>query len=269
MARAKRVTNIEAGAKAGQSQALRELAPIAKEINHRISEATKYDGKALDHRLAACLQLASAKAKCKAHKVTFKAWVTENLKLGYDPARKLATIGEKSDPKAALEYLRKRTALAQAESMARKTQAASKPDPKPDPKPGKSSRATADGPIRAPRDPMTVAGEALAALDEGHRVDVLKSLASKVGFTLAEKQAAERKPEGTPDDIARAAFSRMTAQAQQSHLQWCAQRLGAIVAFPDRSKASDDELFAIPDNLKRAADKPKARKRSTASKKGE
>lgn len=90
-----------------------ELKPLAKEINERFSLATKLDGKADDHRLAAAIQLEAARQKCEAAGIAFKTWATDNVKgQAYETIRKLVAIGASENPKLALEDLRAKNALA-------------------------------------------------------------------------------------------------------------------------------------------------------------
>lgn len=123
MAKAKRKSNAkvstQAKAKGAQSKALAELAPLAKEINHRLKEAEQIEGKAFDHRLAACLQLDQAKRRCVKSKINFKNWCDENIAQSYETVRKLAACGGAKKPALALEDLRARTARAMRVSRAK------------------------------------------------------------------------------------------------------------------------------------------------------
>ena len=111
--------SIQDKAKGPQAKALADLAPLAKEINHRLKEAEAIEGKALDHRLAACLQLDTAKKRCAKGKVNFKKWCDENIAQSYETVRKLAACGGAKKPALALEDLRARTARAMRVSRAK------------------------------------------------------------------------------------------------------------------------------------------------------
>lgn len=95
-----------------RAQTFDKLAVLAKEINVRLEKASKLEGDAFDHRLAAAIQLGSAKANCEEKNINFKKWCERHVKLAYDSARKLATVGQSNTPKLALEDLRARTAEA-------------------------------------------------------------------------------------------------------------------------------------------------------------
>lgn len=99
-------TAAAADSKAKHTGTITALKPIAKEINVRFTKAAKLDRDADDHRLAAALKLAEAKAKCEADKLNFKKWAEENVSQGYETVRKLVVIGAADDPQAALEDMR-------------------------------------------------------------------------------------------------------------------------------------------------------------------
>lgn len=76
------------------------LTDLAHEINVRLQKAD-------DHRLSASLKLAEAKAACKLAGISFKSWVSREVKqLGYVEATRLAKIGSAPDPAKALEDMR-------------------------------------------------------------------------------------------------------------------------------------------------------------------
>ena len=89
-----------------KGETLKVLKPVAKEINVRLDKAALMDSKADDHRLAASLRLAEARARCNEADINFKSWVGDNVIQSYNTVRKLATVGDADDPKAALSDLR-------------------------------------------------------------------------------------------------------------------------------------------------------------------
>lgn len=92
---------------------LAKLEPIAHEINVRFEKASKLDGQADDHRLAAALKLAEAKKLCETNKIKFSEWAEKHVKeQAYETIRKLAAVGSASNPKKALEDLRNKNAAA-------------------------------------------------------------------------------------------------------------------------------------------------------------
>lgn len=82
------------------------LDQLATEINTRLSKADTMEGKAGDHRLAACLQLAEAKKVCREQKIAFAKWARENVHYAFETVRKYAAVGASSDPAKALADMR-------------------------------------------------------------------------------------------------------------------------------------------------------------------
>lgn len=82
------------------------LKPIAKEINVRFQKAGELDGKADDHRLAAALQLESARRQCKDAKIGFEKWCEKNVDKSYDEVRKLVAIAKAPEPTKAFADMR-------------------------------------------------------------------------------------------------------------------------------------------------------------------
>ena len=96
---------------------------MATEINVRLGKAESYDGraelalqKADDHRLAAALQLAEARAVADDHRIGWKLWVDKNIERSYRDVKRLVAIGSAKDPVLALEGARKRDRDAKARS---------------------------------------------------------------------------------------------------------------------------------------------------------
>jgi hypothetical protein len=77
-----------------------DLAVLAHEINVRLRKAG-------DFRLSASLKLAEARSACEAKGVSFKSWVSSEIKgIGYPEATKLAKIGAAPEPERALADFR-------------------------------------------------------------------------------------------------------------------------------------------------------------------
>jgi hypothetical protein len=102
-----------------EAKAMATLAPLAKEINHRLEQASKLVDDAYDHRLAAALQLDKAKKLAEKRKINFQQWCKENVSHGYENVRKLVAVGGASNPKRALEDLRGRVNEASKKSRAK------------------------------------------------------------------------------------------------------------------------------------------------------
>lgn len=92
-----------------------QLAALAWEINQRLSKADQSDAKANDHRLAAAIQLAEAKALCEQKAMPFRKWAEAHILHAFVTIRTLAKIGGAEDPKLALETYRSKNAEANRE----------------------------------------------------------------------------------------------------------------------------------------------------------
>ncbi|HCA53841.1 MAG TPA: hypothetical protein DEP24_14020 [Mycobacterium sp.] len=153
--------------------AMKELAPIAKEINVKIELAAKMDSKAGDYRLSAALMLEEARKKCEAAKIPFKKWATENIPYSYENVRKLVAVGAAPEPAKALEDLR----LKNAEANKRHRDAKKVEEP-PKPAPDLKREEPKPAPVELPLPPAT-----LEAMKE--MFDKLKPMAKMAFLTWA------------------------------------------------------------------------------------
>lgn len=144
------------------------LERCAREINVRLEKAEGMDDKATDHRLAAALKLAEAKETCKEAGVGFKKWCEDNVEWSYETARKLVRIGADSDPEAALEDMRNKTAIQMRESRERQAKA-------------KTATKAIAGPTGAP---AKVVKEALASMSETQAVKAITQAAKAHGVEI-------------------------------------------------------------------------------------
>ena len=155
--------------KAKHTAVLTKLNPIAKEINVRLAKAAKLDGDANDHRLAASLQAAKAKAVCEKESLPWKKWVESNLKHSYETVRKLAVIGASDNPAEALAGVREknRTANVTHRETRRVTQ----------------QTATADAKVS----PYQAATKAVDALEDKPVLNLIESKAQKMGMRIVSE----------------------------------------------------------------------------------
>jgi hypothetical protein len=249
-----------ADSKAKHTGTITALKPIAKEINVRFIKAAKLDGQADDHRLAAAMKLAEAKAKCEADKMNFKKWAEENVSQGYETVRKLVAVGAADNPQAALEDLRGKNK--DANKKLRDKQA-------------KVSRDTKEGardaaPTVAPLTPFGRAEAALEALEDTVRVNVLGSAAGDVGMVMIAEKAhndlkAEAKKAKAKQTLAaiKAAFDKLKASDKMDLLEYVADAVGATVDIPfatvDAEHGADEiDLDAEMPEALRADTKKKA-----------
>lgn len=202
---------------AAQSLALTKMQPLAKEINIRMEKASKADGLADDHRLAASLQLAAAKAIAEEAGVSFKTWcdenVTQNL-LSYETARKLAVVGAAKEPAAALADLRAGNASANKKHRAKKKAAA---NAKPDGKQGTKIN-----------DPFKAASVALDALDDKASLSLTQSRAKRLGMVMMPEGEAKKLRATESGDIAglKVAFGNLKASDKMTFAAWAAKEIG-------------------------------------------
>ena len=162
--------------KAKHTGTLLALAPIAKEINHKLEQATKTDAKADDYRLSAALRLAEAKARCETDKLGFKQWAEENVTQSYETVRKLAVVGAADDPKLALEDMRGKNKVANKKLRDKKASEAGSRDP--------------SAPAAKPQTPIDRIESGLAVLDDQARLNILESAIAREGMAVVTKENA-------------------------------------------------------------------------------
>ena len=233
----------EADAKA-VAKVEKELVSVAKEVNVRLEKANKLMSDADDHRLAAALRLAEAKARCEEVDISFKAWAEQNItEQSYENVRKLAYVGSQDDPKQALADLRTRTKKA-VEAHREKAKVAKA-----------ESAKQITGPAKSP---FTVAEESIAKLDEKSAVNLIESRAKKLGMKVisdgefkALKKAAEP-TKGPSLDTAKEVFGGLKAADKMTFLKWAAAEIGASVDVGGFEQAiTEPENGAPPAFLKR------------------
>ena len=188
----------------------RVLDPLAKEINVRLEKAEKIEGKADDHRLAAALQLVKARDECRRFKVSFRKWVEANVRWQWESARKLVRVGSSSDPKAALEDLRGRTAKSQKKTRAKD-------------KAAKVTRAIAT-------DPEAVATTAVAAMADEQATAFLEKAAGKRGLVSLTAKGREM-ASATALDRAKFAFNALSALDKLQLLLYARGQTGADISI--------------------------------------
>ena len=249
----------EAAGRARDTAALRKLQPMAKVINTRLEQAEKADQKAEDHRLAAALQLAEAKAYCEDHKVNFKTWAEKNVddlregRKTFQTVRKLAAIGSQPDPQKALQDTRKRNKA--ANKKLRDSRAA----------PAKQIEGPAAGKPK-PKSPFAQAQEVLDELGDETEVKVLQSRASHHGLVVmseaavakdreeikaaadrvreAEKQARKVAPQGI--SALKKGFGALSADGKLKFAEWVVEQARDL---------DPDAMPDMPDFLKRSGGK--------------
>lgn len=164
------------------STAMKELAPIAKEINVKIELAAKMDSKAGDYRLSAALMLEEARKKCEAAKIHFKKWATENIPYSYENVRKLVAVGAAPEPAKALEDLR----LKNAEANKRHRDAKKAEEPPAKPAPELKREEPKPAPVELPPPPATLEAmkEMFDKLKPMAKMAFLSWAAESIGATI-------------------------------------------------------------------------------------
>tara|TARA_R110000823_G_scaffold229911_1_gene356827 strand:- start:11265 stop:12065 length:801 start_codon:yes stop_codon:yes gene_type:complete len=166
---------MDAKAKGAQMASLKDLAPLAKEINTRMAKASKMEDDAYDHRLAAAITLAAAETIAIKGKLKFKEWVTTNIDQSYETARKLVAIGKSKNPAEALEEMRVKNKLANAALRERKAVSAPK-DPVSKKAPAVKGKT---GPVQTP---AIRAMQALDAMPDDQAATLIRSQAENYGM---------------------------------------------------------------------------------------
>jgi hypothetical protein len=250
-----------------EAKAMATLAPLAKEINHRLEQASKLVDDAYDHRLAAALQLDKAKKLAEKRKINFQQWCKENVSHGYENVRKLVAVGGASNPKRALEDLRGRVNEASKKSRAKLKKKA------------KSRGNGFDG-----AEPSVIIHQGFDVMNDTEAVAVIRHQAERRGLTLA---LAKDEDDGIAALVGLSVLDQMKAlfvsappADQMKAVHWMVEQVGATLADPfmpavekpkaaakatsTRSRrvaqrraqaeardASVDELTTIPANMRR------------------
>jgi hypothetical protein len=229
----------EAKAKGAVTTALRDLAPMAKEVNVRLEKATRLTDDAYDHRLAAALQLDEAKTRCKAAKIPFEKWCTENLTQSYETVRKLAVVGAADDPVKALEDMRGKNKAANKKSRAK---TAGKRAEKP---------AGPQGPKQTPADRII---EGFKHIKDDQGANLVKSQAERYGLKLVTQDAKPVSRDTTnPVTAIKTLFQAASAADKLAVLTWAAAEVGVQVVgdFSEPEAKTDEQLTEIPKGLRR------------------
>lgn len=218
---------VAAGAKtpAKHTGTITALVPVAKEINHRFKQATKLDGQADDHRLAAAIQLAEAKVKCEGVAMNFKRWAEENIVQSYETIRKLAAVGAADDPKLALEDMRGKNKVANKKHRDATVRVSR----------DTTEEAASVAPT-APLSPFARADAALEQLEDTVRLNVIASAAGDLGMNVVpeadyDKLRADSKKLAQKMTLVnlKAAFDKMGKPQQIDFLEYAADVLSATV----------------------------------------
>ena len=234
-----------------RNKAYDELRPIAAEIIERINIAAKNEDQAWDHRLAASLRLAEARAKCEAAGIKFKAWVETNIpKHSFETIRKLAAAGDGGEKKAALALadMRAKNALANKAHRAKQ----------------KAKSVSRDTRGREPAEkklnPAVVAEQALAALSDKQRLAVATIPVEKLGMRIVseadakalrgyrEAEHAGKVPLSGYENL-KLAFAALKATQRKAFVEWAAAEIG--YKLTSDFDAPEDDPFAIPAVLDR------------------
>lgn len=189
----------------GKKEAGIRLPQIALDINVRMDKASKLEGQADDHRLAAAILAAEARKHCKASGDDFDAWFAENIKnpttggvLGDRTKRFLLMIGSSDNPAEKLAEVRagnnaasakyqqeKREKLAAAEGKTAPEGGKTTPEggsTDPTPNEGKPKMTEAEKNARTEGvTPYNVCIDAFLALDDADKMKFLNFAADKVG----------------------------------------------------------------------------------------
>ena len=227
--------------KAKHTGTLLALAPIAKEINHKLEQATKTDAKADDYRLSAALRLAEAKARCETDKMGFKQWAEENVTQSYETVRKLAVVGAADDPKLALEDMRGKNKVANKKLRDKKASEAGSRDP--------------SEPAAKPQTPIDRIESGLAVLDDQARLNILESAIAREGMAVVTKENAKRAlgvAEKPGLASLKKSFDALSGAQKMDFLEYAADAVGATLEVPFIENDDDEQIdLELPAALRR------------------
>ena len=214
----------------------RQLPGIAKEVNARFDLATKAEGKADDHRLAAALKLASAKELCQSAGISFEKWCEANVQHGWENIKKLVVVGQSAEPAKALADLRDRTKVANKKLRDKKKAGAL---------PSGSKGA------ERPPSPQMATLQAMEALDDKAAVTVAHERVAKAGMAVVSKTdfeelrslRAARDEDGGFASVAKlkTAFKALSASDRMGFVEWAAGEIGFTVSNPLAGKTETVE----------------------------
>lgn len=213
---------------AAEAEKLKTLTPMAQEINVRFNKAESLEGKADDHRLAAAITLANAKAECDKLGINFRKWAEKHVKQSFENVRKLVRVGQAPDPKLALADMRGKN----AERM-KAARAAEKAEP---PKQIEQRKEEPAAPTGANQPTAEDVLEMAHGLGDEDAVKLAKKVAEENGFEVVSKaeleamrieKAAPKK--GNPLDEAKHAFTCVPVPQRMEFLEWAAGQVGASI----------------------------------------
>lgn len=231
-------------AKLSTEAAEKKLTPLANEINVRFEKASKLDGQADDHRLAAALRLNEAKQLCAASGIRFREWVESHVKeQSWETVRKLAVVGGAPNPQIALEDMRGKNKEANKKHREKKK-------------------------IKETAQKVFGPAEALLAAKPEEALKATRAFAADNGMELLSKteakelrqkaKSAEMKTEEPLTlDALKAAFNALPARAKMDFVRFAAGEVGGkfVSAIdesdPVASKGEGDDL-GTPAGLRRS-----------------
>ncbi len=226
----------EAKQKAKDTAVLTTLKPIAKEINVRLEKASKADGLAVDHRVAAALRLAEAKAMCEKHKITFKKWIEANVDKSYSEVRLLAKAGAESDPATAVALIR--SSNAERNKVFREKKKVLSRD-------NTSTKSPDASPFQRAVDSIAALGDQ-AALNLASDIAVSKGMAviSKHDHAeLSDLRTARKDDKKLSLDRVKHDFDGLPASEKMDLVRYAAKKVGVEIVEPSFDLVKDQPAF--------------------------
>lgn len=239
--------------KARHTATLRQLKPIAKEINVRFEKAAKLDGNADDHRLAAAIRLEAARKMCDQAKINFHKWVDGNVGVAYEEVKKLVRVAVAPEPAKALADMREGAAA--RNRKLRQRQRASR-----------DAQPRTSMPARIAASPFETAGQVLSSLLDKQVLCLIEDQAANLGMRVVSETDAERVSSlddgrskkkktsafaGTPVaptiDDCRKLFLELKASDKLLFVRWAGDNIGVVVT----GDFQDDLSKGVPANLRR------------------
>ncbi len=221
----------EAQQKAKNTATLTKLSPIAKEINVRLTKAAKATEQAADHRLAAALRLAEAKALCEKGELRFKPWVEANIERSYGDANRLAIAGASENPEEAVATMRDEQAARRKKSQAKLREARTPPAT------GGGSPAIAEQPASL----FQRATESIAALGDKAALNLATGVAAEKGMVVVSKhdhselkdlRKAQQNVSKLSLDRVKHDFDGLVASEKMALVKYAAKKVGVSIVEP-------------------------------------
>lgn len=226
----------EAEAKRLKDKTIKSLERTAKDINGRFDAINRGEKRLDDHRLAAALNLAFAKERCREAKINFQDWTTENIKQSWETARKLLPIGvaEQENPGDGMKLLtdmrEKNKEANKAARERKKAEAEAKRKEKEEEAKSPKGRSEVKGKVR----------QQMADLDKKDWEEVMEQEALAANKVLVDADEAEADAKMTAVERLQKSFKRLKAKGKLEFASWVAEQVGAKLVMEGEGEEGEE-----------------------------